>query len=113
MTQAAALIVEREKDFASWFEDALRLHGWMWHHCEASWSRGRIRTAITGQPGFPDYVCAHPERGQLFVAELKSADGALSADQRAWKHVLADCVEYHVFRPQDRDQIMDLLKGDT
>lgn len=113
MTTAATLPVESEKDFASWFEDALRLYGWRFHHCETSWSRGRFRTAISGNPGFPDYVCA---RGiQLFLAELKSRTGNLSAEQRSWHSVLAAsrAIKVYIWRPYDRDQILELLKGDS
>lgn len=100
--------VESEADFANWFEDALSLHGWRFHHCETSWSRGRFRTAISGHPGFPDYVCV---RGDvLFFVEIKSKVGRLTQEQHDWnKGLTAAGAIIDVWRPADRDEIMRVL----
>src|SRR5690606_3850898 len=53
---------------------AARLHGWATYHTRDS--RGSDR-------GFPDLVLVHPRHG-VYFAELKSASGRVTADQRAW-----------------------------
>jgi hypothetical protein len=104
----ADVSTESEKDFASWFEDWLRLRGWLWTHFETSWHRGRFRTALSGDPGFPDYVCVKG-RSCCFV-ELKAKRTPRSRAQIRWHDALrgADQISY-VFRPSDRDDIMRIF----
>lgn len=83
---------------------AARLYGWTAYHTFDS-----RRSAY----GFPDLVLVRPPR-VLFV-ELKSATGRLSAVQWFWQQALRQCpgVEYHLWRPADRDAALAILAGDA
>lgn len=65
--------------------DAARVLGWAVHH-QRSTGAG---TPIMGDPGFPDFVLAHP-RGHVLFVELKSdrRGARLSRDQQAWRDAL-------------------------
>ena len=103
--RAPAKMHESEADFATWFEDWLKLKGWLWTHFQTSWHRGRFRTAISGDPGFPDYVCV--KDGRCLFVELKGDSGQLTAGQKEWIAELRQAREVvYVFRPSDRDEIM-------
>jgi hypothetical protein len=69
---------------------------------------GRWLTAIAGDPGFPDLVLAHRERGVLFV-ELKSNTGKLSPGQVMWQQALAPNVEYWLVREADLEKLAKRL----
>jgi len=62
------------------------------------------------EPGFPDLVLLRPPR--VIFAELKTADGRLSPDQREWRTKLLACpgVEYHLWRPEDWDELREVLR---
>jgi hypothetical protein len=83
--------------------DYARLTGWRAVHFRpAQDSRGRWRTPIEGDPGWPDLALARPHR--LVLAELKSACGAVEPDQQAWLTVLESVgggVGVYVWRPAD------------
>jgi len=68
-------------------------------------------TPIQGHPGFPDLVLARADRPVLF-AELKSATGRLTADQRAWGDVLdaAEGADYYLWLPRDWPEIEEALE---
>jgi hypothetical protein len=71
--------------------------GVVWHHC------GDPRRCH-GPGGLPDLIAAGP--GGLLAAEMKSADGELSADQQAWgwawsRGAIARVPEYVTLRPDD------------
>jgi hypothetical protein len=61
--------------------------------------------------GFPDLVIVFPRTGWLGFAELKSATGKVSPDQRRWLHALLDTpAEVHLWRPANwPDPIVDVL----
>lgn len=69
---------------------------------------GRWLTAIAGDPGFPDLVLAHRERGVLFI-ELKSNTGKLSPGQVMWQQALAPNVEYWLVREADLEKLAKRL----
>ena len=61
--------------------------------------------------GWPDLVLAKPPR--LIFAELKGPKGKLRPDQEMWRDVLRDCgQEWHLWRPDDLDDIYKLLMGE-
>lgn len=56
--------------------------------------------------GFPDLVIVFPRTGALIIAELKSADGAVSDDQRRWLDALRQGAQFaarevYLWRPED------------
>jgi len=109
-------VTQSEKDFSSFFEDALRLYGWRFFHQRPAYERGRPRNAQTGDPGFPDYVCA--KNGRVLFVELKSDKGRVSPNQRAWLDAIMPVDSpftyvrsAHVFRPKDWDAVVELLSA--
>lgn len=91
-----------------------RWGGWrVMHQRPAQVRPGRWVTPVTGDVGFPDLVLAHITRGVIF-AELKTAIGKVSPEQRAWHDVLraAGC-EVHIWRPSDIASIRTRLLGDN
>jgi len=59
--------------------------------------------------GFPDLVLLRPPR--LLIAELKTQTGKTTRAQDRWLGLLGlvPCVEVHLWRPWDEQQIMDIL----
>ena len=83
-------------DFASWLEDFLRVHNWLFYH---------TRRSDRSVKGFPDYVCVRGE--EVVFLEIKGDDGKLTKEQSVWitalkqvKHVRAAAAW-----PSDRDTI--------
>jgi hypothetical protein len=61
---------------------------------------GRDSRLNPGASGFPDWVLAGP--GGAAVRELKSEDGVLSGEQRAWGRLMrAAGWDWQVWRPSD------------
>ena len=84
-------------------------YGWRVMHTRPAMVGGKWMTPIQGDPGFPDLVLAHPERGIIF-AELKTETGKLRAAQRDWSAVLlAANAEWYLWRPDDLHAIMRRL----
>jgi hypothetical protein len=66
------------------------MYGWRIYHTHDS---------RRSEPGFPDVVAVHRDRGFL-VAELKSEKGRLSREQELWLSAFEEVgVETHVWRP--------------
>ena len=58
------------------------------------------RTAVQGDPGFPDLILVGHKR--FICAELKSNEGALSRSQIAWiEQILDTKVEWYLWSPSD------------
>ena len=73
--------------------------GWMIYHTHDS------RHSVSG---FPDLVLV---RERIVYAELKTATGKLTAAQVAWQHALVAAEgEHHVWRPDDFDEVVAVLK---
>lgn len=71
-----------ERDFTNTVvELALRCR-WAVTHFRAAKTRKGYRTAIQGQPGFPDLVLARA--GVVLIRELKTERGKLSSEQHDW-----------------------------
>lgn len=96
------------------FQDAIvqlaKWNGWkVFHPLTVQGFNGRWRTALQGDPGFPDLVLAHPERGVIF-AELKSSIGKVSDLQMEWISTLrAAGAEVYVWRPRDLKEAQQIL----
>jgi hypothetical protein len=91
-----------EAELQSVVLELLDLLGWRAMHTRPAQTRHGWRTPLQGATasGFPDVLAVRGAR--VLAAELKSARGALSADQRLWLDDLARAgVESHVWRPSD------------
>jgi hypothetical protein len=93
-----------ENDFLRKVVDLAHIRGWLVHHDRPARTSQGWRSAIQGDPGFPDLVLAR--NGQTIIAELKTGDGRLTLHQKAW----IEQTGCHVWRPTDWPTIMELLR---
>ena len=100
-----------EKDLQSIVMNLARRYGWMIHHdLPAMGKNGRWATYTQGDVGFPDLVLVHPNKGQMFVAELKSERGKTTTSQDNWLAAFSLAgIENHVIKPSDLEFITDRL----
>jgi hypothetical protein len=64
------------------------------------------------EPGFPDIVATHPERGTFF-AELKTAKGRVSEAQQRWMETLrASGQRVYLWKPDDWPEIERVANGE-
>ena len=106
--------MQSEKEFQTAVVEYAQLNGWMLHHDLPSLTqRGTWRTAIQGDPGFPDLAMAR--HGFVVLAELKSEKGRQSEAQKAWEDAIgADPADgYRLWRPSDWDEIEQTLRRTT
>lgn len=110
MTAAAQAISERE--LQEWVIELAKLRGWKVAHFRPAKTAKGWRTPMQGDPGFPDLVLARA--GRVVFAELKSEKGRLSPGQQGWTEALGrfnpDGQEVYVWRPRDRDLIVEVLR---
>jgi hypothetical protein len=104
---ARDLLFSRSVSEKHWQDDVLeiaQLFGWRCYHTFDS---------RRSHPGFPDLVLARPP--VVIAAELKTDKGRLSLAQRDWLAVLEACdrVQTRLWRPQDRDRVLEELCPDT
>jgi VRR-NUC domain len=93
------LAPEPETEFQAKVLELARIYRWRAFHTYDS----RRST-----PGFPDLVLIRPPR--LIFAELKSARGALTVDQKEWLTDLAFCmVEAYVWHVGDIQHVTEVL----
>lgn len=78
-----------------------QVFGWRSAHFRPARTEHGWRTAVSGDgKGFPDVFLVRADR--LVIAELKSARGALSVEQRLWLDDLARTkAEVYEWRPND------------
>jgi len=100
-------IKEREDDFGSWLMDCAHLNGWLASHTRPAMvvKNGEItyRTPIQGDKGAQDWILARG--GVVLPIELKSENGKLTPEEKAWQKA----ANGFVFRPSDREKIEELL----
>lgn len=88
-----------EKEFQGWVIDYAKLQGWRVYH---TYDSRRC------EYGYPDLTLV---RERVVWAELKSARGTVTPEQRAWIKALATTEgEVYVWRPDDRDEIEHVLR---
>lgn len=105
-----------EEDWQSTVIENARIRGWRIAHFRPALDPrrgGSWRTAMDGDPGFPDLVLVKP--GRLIFAELKSEKGAVSPGQRMWLDKLVTVagagVNVYVWRPSDLSWVLEVLAG--
>lgn len=104
-----------EADFQRQVVELAHILGWRVLHVRRSIGRRggqQAHQTTTSIKGWPDLLLFHPDRGEHFVAELKSEKGRLRPEQ---VEVLADLrasgVECHVWRPSNFDEVQARLGG--
>jgi hypothetical protein len=110
----------REDDFQQQVIELARVYGWRVAHFRAAQTARGWRTPVEADgAGFPDLVLVRAP--EIIFAELKSARGTVSTDQRDWIAALSlveegiaqrtgappedRLVEVNVWRPADFDTI--------
>lgn len=87
------------------------LLGWRSFHVRPAWTAKGYRTAMQGSgTGFPDLVLVSltPRPRPLLFRELKSDEGVLDDDQKAWRDALEAAVQdIGIWRPRDWDRIVE------
>jgi hypothetical protein len=97
-----------EDELLQGITDALNDGGWWWHHIR----RADLAQQM-GVPGWPDIFALHPERGETFVAELKSETGRFEPGQPEWLDAFTACGwPARVIRPAQYDETWPWLIGD-
>lgn len=102
-----------ETEFQDALIEAAQYAGWLVHHDRpARTADGKWRTAIQGDPGFPDLLLVHKRTGYVIAAELKSAKGTTDADQERWlARFDAAGIETHLWRPADFYDALKVITG--
>lgn len=99
----------KEADLLKAIVKAARLYGWMVHHDlpVTTWRKGeaRTRTAVMGDPGFPDLVLARA--GEVIIVELKTETGRFQPGQKEWLRALGTA---YVVKPHDMDRLLRAIR---
>lgn len=98
-----------EADFATEVEDLLERFGWKppngaWCHFRPGRTLHGWRTALSGAPGFPDYIALRKQGDwcRLIVIELKGSKGVVSPEQEHWHDLFrAVGAQVYIWRPDD------------
>ena len=99
-----------EAQFQEQVIDLARLAGWRVAHFRTARTAKGWRTPVAADgAGFPDLLLARG--GCLLIAELKSEQGRLSTEQRAWLISLRAVpgIDVRVWRPSDWPVIQQTL----
>lgn len=89
-----------EREFQAAVIALAKVCGWMVYHTHDS---------RKSEAGFPDLTLVRP--GRLIFAELKAADGRVSAPQATWMEALqAAGVEVFLWRPCDWPNVVAVLR---
>lgn len=95
-----------EADLLRAVTKAARLYGWMLHHdLPVRDMRGRTRTAVAGDTGFPDLVLARA--GEVIIVELKSESGRFEPGQKEWLRALGTA---YVVKPRHMDTLLGRIR---
>ena len=100
-----------EGQFGQQVEDLLDTFHWRWTHFRPARTEHSWRTALSGHPGFPDYVALRPPR--LLMLEVKAEKGQVSPAQEGWHHGLSLVTmppEFYLMRPSQWPEIEEALR---
>lgn len=95
-----------EDDLLDWVMATAELYGWMRVHYRPAKTAKGYRTPLKGDKGCPDVILARDS--VVILAELKSDTGRVQPEQKKWLAALG--VYGCVWRPADRDQILEILR---
>jgi hypothetical protein len=100
-----------ERDFSRQVIDLAHLHRWRVAHFRPARTEHGWRTPVEADgAGFPDLVLVRGDR--CLFAELKADRGYVTPAQHDWLAALSvvEKVEAHLWRPDDFDTIVDVLR---
>ncbi len=84
--------------------DYAKGHGWICAHFRPARTEKGWRTAMQGDPGYPDLTLAR--RGVVLMVELKRVGGKPSTNQRYW----LEASNGYCWTPADRAEMQVVLK---
>lgn len=103
MTDLYNPLPEDENGFMGYVEQLATVKGWVHFH---------VLDSKKCDPGWPDLVLMRPP--QYLIVELKTNKGRVTPEQKAWLAGLRACgIDTRVWRPRDRDEVLDALGGNT
>ena len=127
-----------ETAFSSQIEDLFNIYHWHWAHFRPAFTNKGWRTPVSGKgKGFLDYIALRPPR--ILVIELKDDHSKLRPEQEEWFRLWEECQrtiiiqpleihgnkvdmkldrkteiltlpEVYLFRPDQFDEILEILK---
>jgi hypothetical protein len=99
-----SVIKVSEREFMAQIMQLAQLYKWKVYHTHDS---------RRSQAGWPDLALLRGNR--LICAELKSAKGRLTLEQKVWLEALGNVpgVEVYCWRPDDWEEIVEVLKPST
>lgn len=93
-----------EAAFTTMVIQLARYCGWKVSHARPALRQsGRYSTALQGDAGAPDILCA--KDGRVVLMELKTATGRVAPEQQEWLEASGG----HLFRPRDWPRICEIL----
>lgn len=92
-----------EKELQEFVRKAAISLGWLYFH---------VHDSRHSASGFPDCVMVRTPNDPIIFAELKRQNGKLTLEQEVWLELLGehDGVAHYVWRPSDRDTILEVLR---
>src|SRR5205809_5512008 len=104
----SAVLKLSEADWQRKVIDAAKLYRWRYVHFRPARTEKGWRTALEGDPGFPDLCLVKPPR--VIFVELKTDTGVLHGDQITWLDDLKEAgVESYCWRPSDWETVFRTL----
>ena len=100
-----------ERDWQAQVVELAHKLGWKHMHVRTSRGKGGRHTTATNVDGWPDLFLWNERQQRTIFAELKSAKGVVSDDQRAvLRSLLLAGQEVHIWRPDDLEYVMACLR---
>jgi hypothetical protein len=103
----ARAVLDRATSEAAWqriVEECAAACGWLHHHTPDS---------RRSNPGYPDLVLCHPQRGETIFCELKTERGRLRPEQIVWRDALVlSGARWYLWRPSMFAEVEAVLKGE-
>jgi hypothetical protein len=99
-------------------QDLLSKRGWIFHHQRPAWTSKGYRSTISGEKGFPDFICFREEKSKTqewdtirqVVIEAKAGSDKPTTEQRMWLEFFREVgAEVYVWYPKDREYMEKVL----
>jgi hypothetical protein len=99
----ASIMKEKE-----WMQEIIQIARWLNYLAYHTYDSRR------SEFGYPDLtLCRLPPRPRFVLIEAKTEKGRLTPSQKTWlEGAQAAGIEAYIFRPSDRDRLIEILKRD-